>query len=344
MIKSKSLFIFLSLIALLFQSCDSSSNRFRMEGQFKNMNQVDLYLYDASNGKKDTIHVQRGRFLYETEFEDTATLMLMFPNFSQIPIFASSGITVKVKGDASQLRETEVKGSKENDEMTAFRLKSNQLTPPEMAKIAADYIREEPNSPVSFFLLQQYFVKSLSPDYHQAIQLCNVMLQANPNSKPVQKLLKELNILKNGSIGSKIPYFVLLDKKGKIVTNKDMKKNINVFCLWSTWNYDSHTQLSTMRKLIKEHKGQISAMGIGIDASKKESNNWMKRDSIDFPIICDEKMWETPMAKSLGLTDVPANVIADEKGIIIARNIPHKELKAKIEELLKKDSIPTQKK
>ncbi len=337
MTKIKSLFFILFTVTLLLQSCGTPSNRFRMEGEFKNMNQVDLYLYDAASGKKDTVHVQRGRFLYETDFKDTATLMLMFPNYSQIPIFATSGITVKVKGDASQLRETKVKGSKENEEMTAFRLKSNQLAPPDMEKIAIDYIMEEPNSPVSFYLLQQFFVKSITPDYTKALQLCNVMLKANPHSKPVQQLKIQLLNLNKGRVGSNVPIYILSDTKGKIITNREMQSELNVFCFWASWNYDSQLQLRTIRKLIKKNKGKISAMGIGIDASKGESYKWMKRDSIDFPIICDGKMWETPMAKALGLTDIPNNIIADKKGRIIERNIPQKDLEKKIEELLNKE-------
>ncbi len=335
MTRHPSLLIILAFMALL-QSCGTPSNRFRLEGEFKNMNQAEFYLYDAASGKKDTIHVQRGRFLYETAFEDTATLMLMFPNFSQIPIFASSGITVEVKGDASQLRETKVKGSKENDEMTAFRLKGNQLTPPEMANIAANYIVEEPLSPVSFYLLQQYFVKSLDPDYLRALQLCNLMLEANPRNMPLQRLRSELKILSAGHVGRKLPVFAVFDTRGKVVTNKDLQAKVNVVCLWSSWNYDSHSQMNIVRKLLKDHKKDLSALGIGVDAHQSEGRSWMKRDSINFPVICDGKMFDTPLAKSLGMTDVPFNIVADQRGIIIARNIPTKEFQKKLEELLQK--------
>ncbi len=336
MTRTKSLFTLLTIVVLI-QSCGSSSDRFRMEGQFKNMNQVDLYLYDAASGKKDTVHVQRGRFLYETTLEDTATFIMMFPNFSQIPIFASSGITVKVKGDASQLRETNVKGSKENDEMTAFRLKSTQLTPPEMKKIAAQYIKEEPNSPVSFYLLQQYFIKSMDPDYKQASQLCNLMIQANPHNKAVQQLYKDLTMLKRGSVGNKIPNFILLDTKDKIVTRKNLSSKVNVICLWATWNYDSRSQMKIIRTLIKEHQKDLCALGISIDASEQEGRDWLRRDSINFPLICDGKMWETPMAVSLGMTKLPCNIITDQHGRITHQNISTKELKKTIEDLLDKE-------
>lgn len=335
MIKNKNLLVILWAVMLFMTACGPSGNRFRLEGEFRNINQAEFYLYNASNGKKDSIHVQRGRFIYETELTDTATLMLVFPNFSQIPVFATPGITVKMKGDASQLRETKLKGSKENEEMTAFRLKANQLTPPEMIEIAANYIKEDPNSPVSFYLLQQYFVKTYEPDYQRALQLCNIILQANPQNKAARELNKELQLLAAGSIGSKMPAFILLDTKGKVVTNQQMQSKINVTCLWSSWNYDSRTQLNVLRKLVKEHREKISAIGISIDAAPKESQDWIKRDSINFPIINDGKMWQTPMARALGMTFLPSNVVTDKNGKVIERNIPTKELQKKLEELLK---------
>lgn len=334
MTRSKSLFITLCG-ALLLTACGSSDQRFRFEGEFKNMNQAEFYLYNTANGKKDTIHVQRGRFVYETDFTDTATLMLMFPNFSQIPVFATSGITVKMKGDASQLRETKLKGSKENEEMTAFRLKANQLTPPEMTDIAAEYITEEPNSPVSFYLLQQYFVRPLEPDYKRALYLCNIMFKANPHNAAVAQLRRDLLLLNAGAIGSRMPAFALLDTKGRVVSNSQMRQKVNVTCLWATWNYDSRSQLNILRKLLKNHGKDLSVLGICIDAGKNESSDFLRRDSINFPVVIDGKMWQTPMARSLGMTDVPYNVVSDQNGKIIARNIPTKELEKKLEELIK---------
>ena len=322
---------------LLTASCNKYQGQFKLEGEFRNMNQAEFYLYDAATGKKDTIHVQRGRFVYVASMPDTATLVMMFPNYSTIPVFAHSGAQLKMKGDASQLRETKVTGSKENEEMTAFRLKSYELTPPEIRTIAIDYIEDEPASPVSFYLLQRYFIESLNPDYREAMRLCNVMLNATPEKKPLIRLHNDLQILCRGRIGGSLPLFATLDTKGRIVTSRDLRAKLNIICLWSSWNYDSRSQVSTLRKVMRENEGKVAVMGISIDASRGESKDWVRRDSIDYPLICDGKMWQTPLALRMGLTDLPANIVADQKGKIIARDIPTKELKEKIAELLKED-------
>ena len=58
----------------------------------------------------DTIKVQGGRFSFEKPCKENYTIMIVFPNFSEQPIFAESGKSVDIKADASHLKEMEVKG------------------------------------------------------------------------------------------------------------------------------------------------------------------------------------------------------------------------------------------
>lgn len=70
--------------------------------------------------------------------------MLVFPNFSEQPIFAKSGKSVEIKADASHLKEMEVSGTEDNELMTKFRKNILKDTPPEaksMQKTSSENIR-----------------------------------------------------------------------------------------------------------------------------------------------------------------------------------------------------------
>ncbi len=69
------------------------------------------------------------------------TIMIVFPNFSEQPIFAESGKSVEIKADASHLKEMEVSGTKDNELMTKFRQNILNDTPPEAKKHAEDFIK-----------------------------------------------------------------------------------------------------------------------------------------------------------------------------------------------------------
>ena len=331
-----SFIFFCSLILVTFLSaCSSSNGKFRLEGRFKNMNQGEFYLYDAERGWKDTIGVRDGRFVYELALKDTTTLLLLFPNYSELPIFARPGVKIKMNGDATHLRGTTIKGSDENEEMTGFRLKANQQTPPEVIKSAKDYITDNPASPVSFYLLQRYFIQNSTPNYSEAEKLCQLIQQATGNGLAL-RLSKQLAILKNAQTGSQLPRFNAKDTNGKTITEKQLKKDINVICLWSSWNYESRNIMTKIRKLRKNYPDKIAVVSVCIDATQTAGRDFLKRDSIDWPNICDGKMWQSPICTTMGFTTIPANIVTNKNGKIIARNLSDaKEMEEKLKNLLK---------
>jgi hypothetical protein len=338
--KSASLFILhackLLLLAcsLLLLACNSSGGRVRIEGKFRHMNQAELYLLDLQHGQKDTITVRDGRFVFETSQKDSTTYLLMFPNFSVIPVFTQPGATVKVEGDASHLRGTKIRGTDENDEMTNFRLNTASQTPPETKASARKHILDNPGSPVSRYLLEQFFLRDAEPDYAEVGKMADAMLNQNAISARQHKQLKTLG---NAPKGSKLPPFTVRDTKGKTVTTQQLQSQANVICLWSSWHYESKNIMTQLRKMQKEHPGSISVVSVCIDATEAEGKEFISRDSISWPNVCDGKMWDTPLAQKLGFVTLPANVIADKNGKIVARNASSiKEMKKSIEDLLEK--------
>lgn len=309
------------LLTVLLLACKDKSSTFRLEGEFRNMNQAEFYVLDLASGKRDTVSVVRGRFVYEKAEQDTAMLLLLYPNYSMLPIFAHKGLSLKLKGDASHLKEAELKGSEENDEMTAFRLRAAQMTPPEEHAAAKQFILENPASPISSYLLRHYFIETVDPDYREAYRLCRTMLKATPRNLQLLLLNQQLRVLSAGAVGSRLPAFVLLDKDGKVVTNADLKGKVSVVCLWSSWNYDSRKLVTTVRKLQSKHPDQIALVAISVDAAKTQGQDWLRRDTIGKYVISDGQMWRSPLAVSLGLTTMPSNVVADRNGRIVSRNL-----------------------
>lgn len=333
--KYRHILIMAVLCLFIMPSCNSDKTRFVMEGNFRNMNQVELYVFDTRKGTKDTIHVQRGRFKFERVLTDTTVYTIMFPNYSTLPVFAHGGISVMLKGDASHLRDTKVTGSDENDDMTTFRLETSQLTPPEADKAAAQFIADHPASPVSLHLLQTHFLQSVTPDYREALRLCTLLRQAQPANVPVALLHKQLKELCKGLAGSRLPRFAVLDTKGKPRTNKDLQSQLNIVCLFASWSNHSIELLHCAQQLQRQHQEQIALMAICIDATARESRVVIKRDTIECPIICNGEMWHTELARKMGLVYLPCAIIADRHGKVLQQVSDPKTLREEIAKQLK---------
>ena len=75
--------------AFLLCSCGDGQKKFKIEGSFKGFNQGELYVYGLNGAQKlDTIGVSRGEFTYKADITEPTTLIVVFPNFSEIPVFA----------------------------------------------------------------------------------------------------------------------------------------------------------------------------------------------------------------------------------------------------------------
>ena len=331
-----SLFLY-PLLALIAVSCGTSGNRFKLEGQFRNFNQGELYLYNIydNTGKIDTIRVSNSRFTYECDQTGEDVYTLLFPNFSEIPVFASPGESATLKADATHLKETEVKGTDDNDSMTEFRLSTSELTPPEMTKAAKKYILKNPGSAVSFYLLNRYFVLVPTPDYQEVSRLVEIMRKASPDNGRLHVLYEKTKGAKSAKVRQKLPAFTAKDTKGVTVSNASLTGDVSVIYTWAIWSYESQNIQRSLRRLKTKYGSRLSLLAISLDADKRIGKTVVEHDSVTWSNICDGRMWDTPVVKKLGLNDVPNNLVIDSKGTIIAMGLKQQELEKKINSLLK---------
>lgn len=168
------------LTSSLLVSCGPDGNQFEMSGKFKGFSQGELYLYatDGPSQKLDTIAVVNGTFEFTTTLDAPRTYIIVFPNFSELPVIGEPGQEVTIEGDVSHLKEVEVEGTEANEALTAFRLQTSQLTPPEVAAAAETFITDHPLSPASLYLLNRIFIQSQTPDYAKALQLTTALADA----------------------------------------------------------------------------------------------------------------------------------------------------------------------
>lgn len=322
-------------LTLVLCSCGSESGQFRLKGHLKNFNQGEFYIYSPDGGMAglDTLQVVSGKFSFATRLEGRATFVIIFPNYSEHVVFGASGVEARLEGDASHLRETKITGSEDNEAMTAFRLKTNDLTPPEAKKAAEAFIRDNPKSVVSSYILRKTFIDNVEPDYTTAFELATLMSEADEDNVRMTLLAKSLSDLMSTSQGKKLPNFGAKDINGDSIGRDYLKSEANVLFTFSTWNADSQAMFRELKKMKKENEGKLSVISFCLDASRRSCTNFLRRDSALWAVVCDGDMWLSPTLQQLGMQTVPATIIADKQGNVVARNLRGDKLRDKIKEL-----------
>lgn len=323
---------YLILLTLVLVSCGVDGKHFKLEGRFLHLNQGEFYVYstDGVLDGIDTIKIEGGRFAYEIPCDEEGTLVMVFPNFSEQPVFTQPGKTVEIKADASHLKELEAEGTDNNKLMTAFRKQVSNMSPQQAIDAAAEFVKHNPKSDVSAWLIRKYFILAPKPDYAKAKQLLDLMIAEQPKNGKLVNLQQQLIGL-TATTGKSLPIFTATDINGNKVTQANLTQSPNaVVFLWASWNYES-TDMQRQLKRLKAAKGNgLSVIGVCIDPSKSEMQQSLRQDSISWPTINDGMMFDTKIAKQLGLSQVPANILL-KNGKIVGRNLRMNELKEKIE-------------
>lgn len=318
-------YLFFLLTVLLLASCGEDKHHFKLSGRLLQMNQGEFYIYsdDASIDGIDTIKVEGGRFSYEMKCEHPVTLTLVFPNFSEQPIFAEPGKSATIDGDASHLKMMKVKGTKNNELMSKFREQIANASPPEIIKYAVQFIEDHADTPIGVWLVKKYFVASPNPDYNKAMELIQVMKQKQPQNGALNRLAGSIRKMKETMVGSSLPSFTAYDMNGNAVTSSSLSSGTAVIITFATWSYNS-TDMMRQLQDVYQNKG-IKVVAFSVDASKYDCRNNIKMNQISFPVVCTGELFDTKPLSQLGMLTVPDNIVL-QNGKIVARDLSTQDL------------------
>lgn len=318
-------------VTILF-SCSGSSNEVGIEGRMLHMHQAAFYVYstDGTIEGIDTINVHGGRFEFDKEITHEGTFVIVFPNFTQIPVFVEPGASISIEGDAARLREISIEGTSANKTYTEFREENLDKSAKEMRKVVADRIStEDDDCRMSLWLLQQYYLTASNPDIKGAMKLLKVLRQKHPDNVRVKRMTNLLTA--NGIIseGDKVVSFRTTDINGNVVNNSLLNKGVSIVMTCASWNYDSQSML---RRLAMRQRGIYSddskaqkvdnVIAISLDADREKARRMQSDcDASGVIMICDTLLWDNPLLRTFGLTTLPQNIVI-ENGKVTKRNIP----------------------
>lgn len=313
----------LILLTLVLVACGPDDKHFAIDGHFLNLNQGEFIVYspDGAMPAVDTIFVEGGRFDYEGLCIAEGTAVIIMPNGQQIPVFVQPGMSYSINGNAQNLKELKVKGSDENKLMNKFRESIADITPTQIpTKQVSDFVKENPQSIVSPYIIRRYLLEGSNPDYATATTLLDIILKTRKDDAALTVLRRKVGALKSVSNGCRLPSFSVSDINGKTVSSDQMSSGTWIICSFATWDFDSANQLRRIKSTKNDKSADWHIVGISFDASKINCRNSMAYDIDDYTIICDEKMTETPLAEQLCLPRTNIAIIVKD-GKIVERNL-----------------------
>ncbi|MBQ8225388.1 MAG: AhpC/TSA family protein [Bacteroides sp.] len=327
------------LLLLLSAACGGSkeSNGTRLQGEIKGLGDDTLYIYgmDRLYDCIDTLPVKNGKFTALLQTDTIAITRLLFSDGTRYPLFFGNGETILVKGDTANLSTLQISGNQANEEMTLFTagLAIDSLGTP--AEQAEHFIKTHAASPVSIYLLYDYFVLQPNPDFKKIEELIGHLTGDLKDRPMVGALLKEVQSIQDLKQGSSIPHFMLPDVNGKKLSRTDFKDKYLLLHFWASWDEASRDSLASLRSIYeKEKKNKHFAMlGISLDVEKSAWKSAIEQDTLRWSQVCALAGWDTPLVTQLSIHTLPFNLLLNKQGRVEGKNLTKAQLEQKLKDI-----------
>lgn len=313
----------LILTALIMTACGPGKDRARFEGKLENIANAEFYVYseDGAFEGVDTIRIEDGRFTYERKLTEPTLLTLLYPNYTQTYVIAEPGKTVKMEGDAAKLGEAKISGTAQNEMLSDFREANIGGLASNHKLAAAQFIRTHPQTLAAVAVYRRYFASQKQPDVQLALQLLDVLRQAQPNGRSVMYLDNFYRPIFENGVGQTLPDFETETIDGRKVSRADYQgKQLVIVCL-GTWQSESRKFMQDITQKIKQSKSKWECFVVSMDVDRQVLRDRIKADTLMYPVICDRKAFESPLVQKLGLHYVPSCMLVGANGKIIQRDI-----------------------
>lgn len=203
------------------------------------------------------------------------------------------------------------------------------------------FIEENPNSLICAELFpvilkdQDVKAKDLKPIYDKMGPAPKATEMGQKVETYLNQMLANEKAMEATEVGKTAPDFSAATPNGKTLSLKQAKGKVTIIDFWASWcgpcRKENPNVVAMYNKL---HDKGLNIIGVSLDKDDAKWKAAIEKDNLTWQHISNLQGWDEPIAVQYGVTSIPATVILDKNGVIVARNLRGEELKAKIEELL----------
>lgn len=190
-------------------------------------------------------------------------------------------------------------------------------------------------SGVSSILLGYYYTQLDEPTLTKILAL---MKEKCPNDEVYREIVKEREITKKTGVGAQYTDIALNTPEGKLIKVSDFvgKNKVTMIDFWASWCGPCRQEMPNVIKAYNEYKEKgFAVVGVSLDNNKKAWKEAIQKLGIPWPQMSDLKGWQSAGAALYNVRSIPATILIDQKGKIIAKDLRGEELEIKLKEILK---------
>ena len=363
---NRTIYVIITLsIGILFTgifSCNKKSSNnstivIKGEGFYDEFNKISLKYFDYNTLRYQIIESQllttdNPSFEFKIPFENSNLYELNFDDKEFIPISVENDNTISIKRID---KKTIIEGSESSKSAVSFREQNDQLQAKYFSQLKIDFDKamSENNqekiqelTQQSEILIQDYLKEfrekiielGTTPAGYYALQFSDFNKEMDfiekrliafkkeaPNSNVTKALEKQVYQAKVTSVGNIPPQFESETNMGKLISLSDYKGKVLLIDFWASWCRACRVENPKFAVLYEKYKTKnFEIISISQDESDEQWLKSIQKDGINLWTHLRDS--DQSISKLYSISSLPQNILLDESGKIIAKNISAEEL------------------
>lgn len=329
--------ILLLIICFFTLNLNAQTQKFSLTGKTSKIEDGNyLYLRDLVTGEQlDSTLVENNRFLLTTDLPESMIFAMLFTkdkkNFKELWL---ENNTMTFDASKTSFNDALITGSENQDlagKINEVHENILELPADTIDKRETNFIKKYPNSLVSAYFI--YGNRSMTQQEIRDLflSLSNDVQKTSLGKKIAKKLENDMP-----EIGETYRDFKISNEENVIQNISDLTGELTLIQFWSSSCGFSRQMNSTLKKVYdNNHSKGFNIISISSDKIK---DNWItaiKEDKMTWPQLSNLNGWKGEVFEAYGISSTPSNILIDENGIIIGKNIMAKELENQVVEFLK---------
>jgi peroxiredoxin/oligoribonuclease (3'-5' exoribonuclease) len=354
------------LLPFVFSACQKEAG-YKIEGNIKGLNNGEVILKHKRDGKWtqiDSTKAENGKFAFSGKIANPEMCAVRVDTIGAFKLFVENS-NIKIKGSSDSLNSLNIKGSSIHDKYAGFQKdigrydqeisnlyqeykSAKQKGNDERAKEIEDeyqavsenkieyikkFVKDHTSSVISPYITSRYLFPYIK--FSELDSTYKALDSVVKKSRYAEKVKSRRDLLKRVQVGKPFIDFTLPNPEGKPLTFSDyVGEGYVLLDFWASWCNPCRKENPNLVENYKKYKDEgFEIFGVSLDKNKKSWKRAIEQDNITWPQASDLEGWNNSVSQKYGVMSIPSNVLINEEGKIVAKNLRGEELDKKLNKL-----------